>query len=236
MGGTEAVTDLAGNPMQQGWSIRFKTEPDTTGPTVVNGWPDRLNNASPYIQPRFVFSESMDPDSAEKAAFQFFDDRGGLVDYSVAASADKRTIRLIPKTKLVNGRLYSIGVISGTGSLTDLSGNNLTNTAAIFLTAGTDTQAPAVKASSPGTGEARVSLNAQPVITFTEAMDPRSLNEQTVILEDGNLEEVKRAPADAGAWTLKLTRGHYLLRDVTDNSKVSFCITGEEMEVVDVTF
>ncbi|MEE9126106.1 MAG: Ig-like domain-containing protein, partial [Planctomycetota bacterium] len=75
--------------------------------------------------------------------------------------------------------------LSGAGSITDLSGNNLTNNAAIFLTVGTDQQAPTIKVSSPGNGEAKVSLNVQPVITFGEAMDLRSINERTVTLEDG---------------------------------------------------
>jgi hypothetical protein len=231
--GNSGVTDLAGNPLQQAWSIRFTTEPDTTPPTVLNGWPGRLGNASPLIQPWFVFSESMDLDSAEKAAFQFFDNKGGQVDYTVAASPDRRTIRLVPKQKLISGRFYSIGVVSGKGSMTDLSGHNLTNNAAIFLTVGTDEVAPTIKASAPGNDEAKVSLNVQPVVTFGEAVDLRSINELTVTLSDGqdlvpmtmvlqnSDTELLMVPAKnlvpGRRYTLTLAGGGFGVRDVAGN-------------------
>jgi len=231
--GSKGVADMAGNSLQQPWSIRFETVADTTAPTVLNGWPVQLQNASPLIQPRFVFSESMDVDSAEKAAFQFFDNKGGKVDYIVAASEDRRTIRLVPKQRLIYGRFYSIGVISGPGSITDLSGLNLTNNAAIFLTVGTDDDSPEIKQAVPGQNEAKVSLNVQPVITFDEAVDLSSINEKSVTLSDGenalpmtmvpqaSNTELLLVPAKnlmpSRRYTLTLVGGAFGIRDVAGN-------------------
>lgn len=57
-----------------------------------------------------------------------------------------------------------------------------------------------------------------------------------VILEDANLDEVRRGDATSGPWQVPLTRGLYLLRGIGNDEEQSLRVTGDEEGGKDVQF
>lgn len=57
-----------------------------------------------------------------------------------------------------------------------------------------------------------------------------------VVLEDGNLNEVRRGPVASGPWQFDLERGNYWLRDLGDGHERSIRVTGHKTEAIDVEF
>lgn len=178
-----AVADRAGNRLAQAWSRGFRTVGDLDQPGVVTFWPANASTAvSPLLQPTFQFSESMDPYSVEPASLLFQDEFSSVVPFRVHASDDQRQLRIEPLQTLQPNRRYTLGFLLGPAAATDVSGNTLASTSALVFTTGSDQTAPALDHATPGNGESRVSINAVPVLTFTEALAPQWIDPTTVRL------------------------------------------------------
>lgn len=154
------VTDRAGNPLGQTWSVLFRTAVDLTTPTVASLWPPSgSTGVSPAVQPIVAFDESMDPATVEPSSLLFQDDFGSLVAFAVEASPDQRTLRVRPLQPLQQNRHYVMAFLVSAAAVTDVSGNGLTTTQALSFTTGSDATAPSIVASEPIAGTDRVSLN-----------------------------------------------------------------------------
>ena len=177
------VTDRAGNPLASASSTSFRTATDTDAPAVASVWPAlQQTGVSPAVQPTFAFDESMDAASVEAASLLFQDEFGSIVAFRVDASADQRTLRLVPQPALQPDRRYTLAFLLGGAAATDVSGNVLEATQALTFTTGQDDVPPTVVASVPAPGESRVPGTLVATVTFDEDLDPAWVTTANVAL------------------------------------------------------
>ncbi|MGE3173083.1 MAG: Ig-like domain-containing protein [Planctomycetota bacterium] len=228
-----SLTDRAGNALGAPWSIQFRTAVDSIAPRALDVWPPtNTNNVTPLVQPVVTFSESMDPTTVEPSSLLFQDEFGSIVAFAVHASSDQRTLRVQPLNPLQVGRTYSLAFLVSAAAVTDVSGNGLQSSLALTFKTGADSTPPAIDAIAPAAGAAHVSVNAAPLLTFTEPMDPTWLTAGTVVLErDGvqvaalvqpQSQTVVRllpvVPLDpAAAYRVRVRSGHDGVRDTAGN-------------------
>ena len=112
------VEDRAGNRMTTDWSIGFRTAADADPPAVTTLWPQSAATCSPRIRPTVSFDESIDPLSVERSNLTLSDPWGNLVDATVEASRDRRTLRLFPARALAAGQ-HEVQIRGGPGGITD---------------------------------------------------------------------------------------------------------------------
>ncbi|MHC5062772.1 MAG: Ig-like domain-containing domain, partial [Planctomycetota bacterium] len=181
-GGANGLTDRAGNALAADFVLRFSTAADLTAPTMMARWPNGSHPQSPGIEPRITFSESVDRLSVETNSLSFVDEFANIIPYFVVASSDYKTLTMVPYDELVVDRGYTISLASGPGAITDLSGNPLATPSIFNFQVGNDLQAPQLLAASPADAATRVSPNVQVVLSFSEALDPATVNEGSVEL------------------------------------------------------
>lgn len=180
---TTGLRDLAGNALASASTTSFRTAPDADAPAVADAWPmPGQLGVSPRAQPRFVFDESMDPATVESSSLGFVDEFGALVPFTVAASDDQRTLRLVPAAPLAQNRGYTLAFALGEAAATDVSGNGLAATQSRTFRTGADGAAPAVTTSEPADGADRVPGDVVATVAFDEALDPAWVDERTVEL------------------------------------------------------
>lgn len=230
---TGDVTDRAGNRLGTGTSVHFETTTDAVAPTVASMWPAQgATGISPLVQPGYVFSESMDPNTVEPSSLIFQDEFGSIVPFAIHASADQHTLRVAPLQPLETNRTYTLAFLLGGAAATDVSGNGLVGTDALVFRTGTDTTAPTVSSTTPGQGETRVSGNVIVSVVCSEALDPAFVDIGTVHMTAAGGEvpivvelsspttvritPVLQLPTDADC-VVTLAGGHEGLHDVAGN-------------------
>ncbi|MEC8652539.1 MAG: Ig-like domain-containing protein [Planctomycetota bacterium] len=180
---TTNVTDRAGNALDAPFESTFMTESDADAPSAVASWPPNFaTGVSPRVEPAFTFDESMDPASVENSSLLFVDQFGVSVPFMVAATLDKRQLRICPVTALSPNRSYTLSFILGAAAASDVSGNLLAQTQELVFTTGSDDRAPAVLTSSPEYAQARVPSALIAEVTFDEPIDATWVTNETVQL------------------------------------------------------
>jgi hypothetical protein len=169
------------------WSFMTMVLPDTTRPTVVSTVPANLAVAvATNTQVSASFSEAMDATSINGNSFTVMNTTlGTAVTGTVSYAAAAMTAVFTPAATLPINTLFTATIAS---TAKDLAGNRLSGNAApapapsnytwTFTTgATTDTTAPTVTAFSPADGATNVCLRSVVSATFSEAMDPNTLND-----------------------------------------------------------
>jgi len=165
----------------------FKLEPASAGdvrvfdnvlPSVAGTVPaPGATGVSPYAELHAVFSEPIDPATLDWTLSGPSGDVPGTVTYD----EESASATFAPADFLAPLASYT-AVIAGT--LQDLRGNAMgADYTWSFTTGPADTAAPWVVSTSPAAGETGVSLYAAVIITLSEAMDPATINGQTVTLK-----------------------------------------------------
>ncbi len=179
---TSGARDLAGNALSSAftWSFTTGTAPDTTAPTVT--LTDPAHNATGVaINKRIAatFSEVMDPLTIHTSSFTLTGPGGAPVLGTVVYTGLVATFT--PNANLAGNTTYRATI---TTAARDLAGNPLaTNFQWSFTTgAGADTVAPTVTATDPGSNATGVPTNQKVAATFSEGMDPLTLNTLTFTL------------------------------------------------------
>ncbi|MGH9394183.1 MAG: Ig-like domain-containing protein, partial [Terriglobales bacterium] len=199
------VSEQAANPPAAGTFLpatvtaNFSTgvSIDTDAPATVSMTPPNgsLTATNPVL--RVVYGEPMDP--VNSGNWYVSDNNTGLrVPLSAAWSSDLETLTLSYAgftNALGNpGQLNpSTGYTFCTGNVYDFAGNQASQACRGFTTgAASDTAAPLVVSATPPNGATSVPLNAIIAITFSQAMDPTTLNPASLLW----------SPALPGAWSL----------------------------------
>jgi hypothetical protein len=191
---------------------------DVVAPTVDTTTPDRgdvdvaINTAITA-----TFSEGMEPSTVDGDTVTLVQ---GAVEVQATVAYVGLTAVLIPRRVLENDTVYTGRVTRGA---TDLAGNALVDDHVWSFTTGdeTDITPPEVISTLPLNGAAEVSPSTAVVATFSERMDPRTINDATFSvrlgsdLVDGTVTHVgavaifdpaQRLQAD-GAYTATVTTG-----------------------------
>ncbi|MDM8525139.1 Ig-like domain-containing protein [Desulfococcaceae bacterium HSG8] len=192
---TTKVEDSVGNPMENNheWSFTTNAEPDTTPPEIESTNPDgEATDVATDITIEVVFSEDMDPDTIEENSFQLkvintSENISGTVDYEI----ETQTATFKPTDPLLYGRTY---VATITTNAKDLAENSLSEAYQFSFATPPDTVPPDISPTIPRTpnNEATdVTVDESGIsITFSEEMDPDTINEDTFLLTTESGEEV----------------------------------------------
>jgi methionine-rich copper-binding protein CopC len=224
------VKDSVGNRMSSDFQFVFNTG-DGTPPTVVSIEPaDGKIGATIGSVIKVTFSEPMEPRSFYRGSVALSTASGESVTGEMSYDAATRTATFTPNQLLREATAY---VATVTIIPTDVSGLNLTgSTQSRFVTV--DNTPPMVMNITGGPlasgSQLLLELNARFRVTFTEALDPSTVNSSTVLLRDvstgsnvpgsvtygGDATFTPSAPLEAGKkYTATVTKG---VKDLSGNA------------------
>lgn len=181
---TNGATDLAGNALASAhvWTFTTQAAPDVTPPTVTSVLPaSGAVNVVVGANVSATFSEPMNPSTINTSNFMLMQDATHIIG-TVTYSAN--TLTFNPTNDLEGGRLYTATVLTG---VTDVAGNNL---AANFVWSFTteippDVTPPTVISTVPTNGEIGVHISTDLTVTFSEPMNPTTINTTSFTLSNG---------------------------------------------------
>jgi spore maturation protein SpmB len=187
------VRDLVGNvltPVSSTFTTAADATPDLTAPRLLTMDPAHGASGVPVTTAiTLTFSEPLavtTVDLNSVAMYANLPDIGWVLlaaTYQVDASGT--VLRVIPATPLPGGVLIQLNV-SYHAVITDLAGNGMGASFPQFTTAAAiDTAPPTVVAVTPNDGTTEVGPNATVVLTFSESLNPASVNDQTIALFGG---------------------------------------------------
>jgi hypothetical protein len=181
---TTGAQDLSGNALASNyvWTFTTGATSNTTPPTVLLTVPS--NGASPVPVTSnlvVIFSEAMNPLTIGTATFTL---KQGAIPVPGAVSYVGVTATFTPLVGLASNILFTATVTTG---VQDLSGNALASNYVWTFTTGTPSSPnpPTVISTAPINGASLVTVTSNLVVTFSEAMDPSTINTGTVFLTQG---------------------------------------------------
>ena len=197
------VQDTTGIALGSAFAWSFVTGPaaatDTTRPTVSVTVPT-LGAVFVVTNTRIsaTFSEPMNPASLTGASFTLTNTTAGAaVAGTVTYVPASHTAVFTPSTPgaLANNSLYTATI---TSAATDVAGNALAGNSAVTPGAGqhvwtfttgavTDTLPPLITAITPADGSVGMCLSQGVSATFSEPMDPATLNSSSFVVTDGGV-------------------------------------------------
>src|SRR5262245_6890362 len=155
---------------------------DRTPPTVTSFSPvDGAKNVSQFANVIVTFSEAMDLMTVNNSTVELRDPSRGLIQATVSPDANSRIFTLDPTAPLEGGITYTAVVKGGEAGVKDLAGNPL---AADLTWTFTTVTPPRVLSITPARGDTNISLDVTPAATFSQALDPTTVNSSTVALTD----------------------------------------------------
>jgi len=187
---TTGIRDVAQNPLDPAYEWSFTTEQgvDTTGPTVVARNPAaNATNVALNTVVTAEFNELVDPLTINPATFSLLavsGDNPGAVSGAVTYNAYAKTAIFTPSSALDDNAQFRATLTTG---VEDISGNPMASQVQWFFTTGAteDTTPPTVLSTSPSDGAGGALLNGNITATFSESMNPASLNSTTFKLFKG---------------------------------------------------
>ncbi|PKP51329.1 MAG: hypothetical protein CVT92_13065, partial [Bacteroidetes bacterium HGW-Bacteroidetes-1] len=182
---TNAVEDLAGNKMinNYNWSFTTGSAPDNTPPTVIAVYPLHLaTNVAVTTQPTATFSESMDILTINTSTFKIKQGSTPIAGY-VTLIGDVATFT--PASNFAANTVYTATI---TNNVEDLAGNTMVNEFVWTFTtaAAPDNTPPNVISTFPANLATNVPVNMNPTATFSELMDPLTINAATFKISQGS--------------------------------------------------
>lgn len=223
------IRDARGNAMESDQSTEFTgtDAPDETAPTIVSRSPAPGATGVGTSQSVIVtFSELMQQSTVVEA-FSWTHE-GGTVQ-AVVQQTENTEYTFSPVEALSVNTLYTVTLAT---TALDLAGNPLAETSWTFRTTGTvDTTPPHLVSTVPANGATNVSTTVTLTLTFSEAIDPSSMENILVTPQPGEgVEEwsnggktVSFTPyeplLDDTQYTLVLPEGSY--RDLSGNANIA---------------
>ena len=176
--------DKAANALAANYTFSFTTGDgtDVAAPTVSST--DPLDNATGVAQNKAIkitFNEAMDPATISTSTFTL---KQGTTTVAGAVTYAAMIATFTPTVTLATGLVYTATITTGAK---DLAGNALAaNTVWSFTTIGSaDVTLPMVNATDPLNNATGVDLSKIVKATFSEAMNPTTINATTVTLKQG---------------------------------------------------
>ena len=177
---TTGAKDLAGNAVASDyvWTFTTGTAIDITAPAVT-GTINASGATNVAINSKIgaTFGEGMDPLTITNANFTLKDSASGAAVPGTVSYSGVNAL-FTPASNLATSTGYTATIKGGAGGVKDLAGNTL---AADFVwsfttAAAADTTLPVVTSTNPGNLATNVALNSTVKSTFSEAIDPLTIN------------------------------------------------------------
>ena len=183
---TTGAKDPAGNSIASDyvWTFQTGTTSDLVAPTVVSTDPANAATAVPLNKKIAAnFSEVINPLTINSSSFLLkngINSVVGTVSYSGTTAIFSPTVDLLPNT------VYTATI---TTAVQDLAGNAMVANYVWSFTTGTtaDIIRPTVITTVPAPGATGVVLTQKVTATFSEAMNPLSINNSTFLLKAGTV-------------------------------------------------
>ena len=196
-----AAKDVAGNALANAFTWAFTTRDDTAPTVTVTSPTNNATGVAPSSTIKVTFSEAMDVSTMVAANFALKVTSGGAaVSGTLTYDAPTRTATFTP-AGLAELTGYTMTV---SGNVKDAAGN-LMGGAYIFAFTTGDATAPSVTVVIPANAATNIALNTTVKVTFSEAMDPTSVNGSTVSLKNTLTSAVITATVVYDAATLSAT-------------------------------
>jgi hypothetical protein len=154
--------------------------PTVSGTINANG----ASNVAINTKVGATFSEAMDPSTIGPASFFLMQ---GTTVVPCTVSYTGLSAILAPASNLAPGTRYTVTVKGGAGGVKDLTGMSMTGDYVWSWTTGTaaDTTAPRVVGTINANGATNIAVNSRIGATFSEGMDPLTINTATFLLTQG---------------------------------------------------
>lgn len=196
---------------------------DTTRPTVTVVAP--LDNAvGVAINARITatFSEAMDPATIDNNTFRVTKTSdNAAVSGTVTASGVNAVFR--PTSNLLDNTTYTATITTG---VKDLAGNALASDNVWSFTTAADNTAPTVILTVPDNAATSVAINSAVNATFSEAMDPLTIDNNIFMVTDNVLAPVPGTVTPSGVNAVFRP-----LSDLADNTTFTATITTGAMDL-----
>jgi hypothetical protein len=176
---TTAAKDLAGNAMAAAFSWNFTTRDDTP-PTVIATSPvNGATGVSPSTAVTITFSEALDAATVTAANITMRATGSGTAVAGTVTYNTTTHVATFTPTSTLAAVTYT--VVASTG-IKDAAGNAMTANFQFAFTVG-DTTAPSVTAVVPANNATGVAVSSTVKVTFSEPMDPLTINTTTITLK-----------------------------------------------------
>lgn len=177
--------DATGLSLEKDYVWSFTTAggpPDLTKPTVT--LTDPLNNATGVSSTKLIkvtFSEAMDPTTITSLNYTL---KQGVTSVAGTVTYTGTIATFTPTANLEYSKVYTGTVTTGAK---DLAGNALATNFTFSFTTGNapDLVLPAANSTDPLVSATGVALNKKVTVTFSEPMDPATINGNTFTLKQG---------------------------------------------------
>lgn len=175
---TTGAKDTFGNPLSSNFNWTFSTA-DVGPPTVTAVSPTSgQTNVATNTVVNITFSEPMDASTINTTTITLKTTATSVaVTGTVAYNAGTNTATFTPSGALANGTSYTVTVTTG---VKDAAGNPM---ASQFISMFTTVAIPSVVSTNPTDGETNASINTTVTATFSESMDPATINGTTFTLK-----------------------------------------------------
>jgi hypothetical protein len=171
--------DNSGRLLDVTETFSFRTV-DTTPPTLQAL--DVANNATGIARTRsftYTFSEALAQTSLTSATVYLRDVYGGT--YAGSRTAVDETVVFTPYADLPGDRLFTLSLTTG---VTDRAGNALQTTSTTSFRTTSDALQPSVTSMWPAQAGTGISPAVQPTYTFSESMDPYTVEPSSLVFQD----------------------------------------------------
>ena len=182
---TTGAQDLAGNALETDytWSFTTGNTTDITPPTVISTDPaNAAINVALNKKISATFSKAMNPLTLNPSTFTL---KQGATAITGAVTYTGLTALFSPTALLTANTLYTATITTGAE---DLAGNALQNNYTWSFTTGVspDITPPTVISTDPTNGATAVVLNKKIAATFSEAMNPLTINITSFLVKQGS--------------------------------------------------
>lgn len=171
--------DNSGRLLDVTETFSFRTV-DTTPPTLQAL--DVANNATGIARTRsftYTFSEALAQTSLTSATVYLRDVYGGT--YAGSRTAVDQNVVFTPYADLPGDRLFTLSLTTG---VTDRAGNALQTTSTTSFRTTSDALQPSVTSMWPAQAGTGISPAVQPTYTFSESMDPYTVEPSSLVFQD----------------------------------------------------
>lgn len=193
---TNALRDIAGNPLSPAWQQGFQTQADTQPPQLVASLPlQGMQGRSPVAPIALEFDESIRLPVADQPELSLQAGPNRTIASTCRLDASQRVLWIEPDELLP----LQADVILRLARVSDLSGNTTGQQLQVGFRTGSDSTAPMLVATSPARGALDHGRNAPLVIDWTEPMDLGSAGRGLRLLAGGTEVACTVEPRNGGS-------------------------------------
>ena len=177
------LSDFSGNALSSQSKIRFTTGDDSTPPSITQSTPTAdATRVSPNVVIDLDFDAPVEPESVTRTTVTLSDGNSELY-ITPALGAGNTRLSVIPSSYLEPDTTYTLRLTGGYDGIQDVAGNPLASDFVLRFSTSASSTLPEFVI-TPGHGTYSVPTTSKLTIVANEALDPSTINANTVQIED----------------------------------------------------